>query len=55
MNRANKDTEILYCSQRKCPYIECLRHDKNIPFGVMVTRSNTFKLDKELRCKDKII
>ncbi len=44
---------FIYCGQRKCPHIDCLRHNKNIPFGKLIRRDN-FKPDKEWNCKDII-
>lgn len=51
----NKDDEeqFLYCSQRHCPHLECVRHDRHIPFGVLIKREK-FKPDKDWNCKDII-
>lgn len=52
---ANKNlNEFIYCGLRKCPHVECLRHDKNIPFDKLVRRDN-FKPDKEWNCKDIVV
>lgn len=44
--------DITYCPNRKCEHVECLRHNKNAPFNVLI---NVFlekpKLDKEGKCK----
>lgn len=45
----------MYCSNRNCPYLECVRHDKNIPFNVLIKREN-YQLDKKNGvCKDKLL
>lgn len=43
--------EIVYCSNRHCPYLECLRHDKNIPWNIIILRDD-FKIDKNGQCKN---
>ena len=30
----------MYCSNRNCSHLECVRHDKNIPFNVLIKREN---------------
>ena len=47
----NESNEFVYCGLRKCPHIECLRHNANTPFNVLILRKN-FKPDKEWNCKD---
>ena len=48
----NKDSEeFVYCGLRKCPHTECLRHNTNTPFNVLIIRKN-FKPDKDWNCKD---
>lgn len=49
-----KEKEFVYCSLRYCPNIQCLRHNKNTPYNVLITR-NTFKPDKDWNCKDMVI
>ena len=51
--KINKNEQFLYCSQRHCPHLECVRHDKHIPFGVLIKREN-FKPDKDWNCKNII-
>lgn len=46
--------EFVYCSIRKCPYKECLRHNVNTPWNKLITR-DTFKPDKDWNCKDKVV
>lgn len=46
--------EIVYCGLRKCPHVECLRHNKNIPFDKLVHR-DIFKPDKEWNCKNFLV
>ncbi len=51
-----KENNIIYCPNRKCEYIECLRHDKNIPFDVVISRfSENPKQDKNGKCKEYLI
>lgn len=52
--KSSKTEELIYCSQRHCPHLECLRHDKNIPFNVLILRDK-FKPDKNWNCKDIIL
>ena len=47
----NESNEFVYCGLRKCPHIECLRHNTNTSFNVLILRKN-FKPDKEWNCKD---
>ena len=44
----------MYCSNRDCPYLECVRHDRNIPFNVLIKRED-YKLDKDDNCKHKLL
>lgn len=30
--------DITYCPNRKCEHVECLRHNKNTPFNVLINR-----------------
>lgn len=43
--------EFVYCGLRKCPHTECLRHNTNTPFNVLILRRN-FNPNKEWNCKD---
>ena len=45
---------FVYCSQRKCPHEECLRHNVNTPWDVLIYRNN-FKPDKDWNCKDIVL
>ena len=47
----NESNEFVYCGLRKCPHIECLRHNANTPFNILILRRN-FTPDKEWNCKD---
>ena len=47
----NESNEFGYCGLGKCPHIECLRHNANTPFNVLIFRKN-FTPDKEWNCKD---
>lgn len=50
----DNNKEFVYCSLRKCPHIECLRHNINIPFDILILR-DTFNPDKEWNCKDIVL
>ena len=50
----NKSDYFVYCSQRKCPHEECLRHNVNTPWDVLIYRSD-FKPDKDWNCKDIVL
>ena len=43
--------EVVYCGLRKCPHVQCLRHNVNTPFNVLILRRN-FTPDKDWNCKD---
>ena len=45
--------EFTFCSYRKCKYTECLRHNCNTPYNVIINRSK-FKPDKNGKCKDMV-
>ena len=47
----NESNEFVYCGLRKCPHIECLRHNANTPFNILIIRRN-FNPDKDWNCKD---
>lgn len=48
----NKESkEFVYCGLRKCIHTECLRHNVNTPFNVLILRRN-FNPDKDWNCKD---
>lgn len=47
--KKNND-EFVYCGNRKCPHVECLRHNLNTPWNVMIFRRN-FEVNKEWECK----
>lgn len=46
--------EFVYCSLRKCPHAECIRHNTNTPWDVVIKRTS-YKPDKNWICKDIII
>lgn len=52
-NTSVKDdgNRFIYCGLRKCIHIECLRHNVNTPFDVLILRRN-FNPDKDWNCKD---
>lgn len=45
---------FVYCGQRKCPHTECLRHNQNTPFNVLIFRRN-FNPDNDCNCKDIVL
>lgn len=47
--------DFLFCDNRKCEHLECLRHNVNTPFNVIVHISKKFKVDKNGDCKDMVI
>lgn len=49
-----KTDEFVYCSIRKCPHEECLRHNVNIPFDKLILRDN-FSPDKNWNCKGMVL
>ena len=50
----SKPDYFVYCSQRKCPHEECLRHNVNTPWDVLIYRNN-FNPDKDWNCKDIVL
>lgn len=52
-NQTNNDTKFIYCGCIKCPHTECLRHNINTPYDVLILRRN-FSPDKDWNCKDII-
>lgn len=51
--KKKEEKEKMYCGNRNCQYLDCVRHDKYIPFGVLIRREN-YTLDKNGICKEKI-
>ena len=48
--------DITYCPNRKCEHIECLRHNKNAPFNIMISRFQEIpKQDKDGKCKEYLV
>lgn len=47
----NEEKEFVYCGWRHCIHTECLRHNVNTPFGVVILRRK-FNPDKDWNCKD---
>ena len=41
---------IIYCGNRNCERIDCLRHNRNTPFDVLILREN-YKPEKDGKCK----
>ena len=50
VNEEIKTNEFVYCSQRKCIHTECLRHNINTPYNVLIHRKD-FMPDKDWNCK----
>lgn len=53
MKLKKENIERIYCGNRNCPYIDCVRHNKNTPFNVQFLREN-YSLDKNGECKYKL-
>lgn len=49
-----KNKKRMYRANRNCLQVDCVRHDKNIPFNILITREN-YKEDKNGNCKYKIL
>lgn len=49
-----ENKKIVYCDKRKCPHVECLRHNSNIPFNMLVLRKS-FQPDEKWDCKYIVI
>ena len=54
MAKNKQEEKFVYCSLRKCPNTNCLRHHMYIPYNVLITR-DIFKPDKNWNCKDMVI
>lgn len=50
-NNDDQEKHFTYCEYLKCPHTECLRHDRNTPFNVVINRRK-FNPDKEWNCKN---
>ena len=33
-------SKIVFCKNRKCEHVECLRHNINAPYNVVITRKD---------------
>lgn len=44
----------LYCGNRECQRFECVRHDKYVPFDILIMREN-FKPDVDGNCKNILL
>ena len=50
--RENK--KRIYFANRNCSHLDCVRHDKNIPFNILILREN-YKVDSNGNCKHKLL
>lgn len=50
----NQKKDKIYCNNRTCPYMECVRYYKNIPYNVLILREN-YKLDKNNKCPNILL
>ena len=48
------NSKRIYCGNCNCPYLECVRHDKNIPFNILILREN-YILDKNNKCCHRLL
>lgn len=53
MKLKKESIERIYCGNRNCPHIDCVRHNKNTPFNIQFLREN-YDLDKNGECKYKL-
>lgn len=44
----------MYCSNRNCSHLECVRHDKYIPYNTLIKREN-YKLNKDGSCSNMLL
>lgn len=51
--KKGSDDDFLYCANLKCEHHDCLRHNCNTPWNVMIVRRK-FQMNKDGGCKDKI-
>ena len=54
MKLKKENIERIYCGNRNCPYIDCVRHNKNTLFNVQFLREN-YSLDKNGECSYKLL
>ena len=54
MKLKKENIERIYCGNRNCPYIDCVRHNKNTPFNIQFLREN-YKLDKNNECPNILL
>lgn len=47
----DQSDHFTYCNVRACNHTECLRHNVNTPWNVLIYRKE-YKLDKDGNCKD---
>ncbi len=50
----NEERLKLYKQYKGCPYMECVRYYKNIPYNVLILREN-YKLDKNNECPNILL
>lgn len=53
MKLKKENIERIYCGNRNCPHIDCVRHTKNTPFNIQFLREN-YSFDKNGECKYKL-
>lgn len=44
-----RDGELVYCEYRKCPHMDCIRHNANTPFNLPIWRRK-IAADKDWNC-----
>ena len=52
--KGKSDDRFIYCHHLKCPHTECLRHNVNAPFNVILY-FRKFNPDKDWNCKDLLL
>lgn len=51
--KEKKEENFVYCDWRHCIHNDCLRHNVNTPWNVLIYMKK-FKPDKNWNCKDKV-
>ena len=54
MKLKKENIERIYCGNRNCPYIDCVRHNKNTQSNIQFLREN-YKLDKNNECPNILL
>lgn len=44
----------VYCGNRNCEHLECVRHDRYVPFDILIIREN-YKTETNGTCKHLLL